>query len=124
LSQFKLGSPGSRILPGQLRGDGRFEWIHWEGRKLRTGGFSGGNTLVFGNKVMDERPDRWFITSGQTIGAADTRSKRIWMLDDRGNTLPGFPLGGETPFVLLEENGYQLVITVAGGEVWGYRRGM
>lgn len=124
LSRFKLGGPGSRILPGQLRGDGRFEWIHWEGRKLRTGGFSGGNTVVFGNRAMDERPDQWFITSGQTIGAADTRSKRIWMLDDRGNTMPGFPLGGETPFVLLEENGYQLVITIAGGEVWGYRRGM
>ncbi|MCC7464877.1 MAG: PQQ-binding-like beta-propeller repeat protein [Saprospiraceae bacterium] len=124
VTRYQLGAAGSLILPGQLQGDGRFEWMNWEGRKLRTGGFSGENTVVYGNKMLEERPDRWFITPGQTIGAVDTRSKRIWMLDERGNLLPGFPLGGETPFVLLQENSYQWVVTAVNGEVWGYRRAL
>jgi hypothetical protein len=43
------------------------------------------------------------------------------MFDRDGNLLPGFPLGGPTPFELYREKDFQLLITTVNQEIWAYR---
>jgi hypothetical protein len=121
ITRHSTGKPGSTVVFGQLRGDAGYEWVQWDGKNLRCGGFSGGKTVVYNHKNMKGSLDQWFISAQQTIGAVDSKRKRIWMFDRDGNLLPGFPLGGQTPFELYREKDFQLLITTVNQEIWAYR---
>ncbi|HAD12178.1 MAG TPA: hypothetical protein DCF33_07035 [Saprospirales bacterium] len=121
VTRYDTNRPGSTLLFGQFRGDPGYEWVQWDGGNLRLGGFSGEKMVVYSSKSMKDRPNHWFITPYQTIGAVDTISKRIWMFDRNGHLLPGFPLGGQTPFEHFREKDLQLLITSVNQEIWAYR---
>ncbi|MDO8365582.1 MAG: hypothetical protein Q7T20_02210, partial [Saprospiraceae bacterium] len=47
--------------------------------------------------------------------------RRIWMLDNKGKVLPGFPLGGNTKFEFTQINGVEMLVVGNNNGVWAYR---
>lgn len=121
ITTYEAGKSGSLTLFGQIQGDARYEWVQWDGKNLRIGGFPGEKKVIYSSIAIKERPDQWFLTANQVLGAVDTKSKRIWMFDQQGNPLPGFPLGGEAQFERTQSTGIQLLVTSVNQEIWVYR---
>lgn len=120
-SVVQAGKPNGSAAFGQLAGDARFEWAYLEGKSARVGVWdkSGGRSLF--PIDFPEKQHRIFFCPHHRIGTVDQRGRRIWLFDEQGKPRPGFPLGGNTSFVLYVINGVEMLITGNGNAVWAYR---
>ncbi|MDX1911606.1 MAG: DUF3352 domain-containing protein [Saprospiraceae bacterium] len=116
----QAGKPNGSAAFGQLAGDARFEWAYLEGKSTRVGAWdnSGGKSLF--SIDFREKQHRIFFCPDHRIGTVDLRGRRIWLFDQQGNPRPGFPLGGNTAFVLYTVNGVEILVTGNGNAVWAY----
>lgn len=117
VSEQRPGRPASMATFGQLLGDERFEYAVLEGKDLMVGNW--GKTLF--KTQFPEKQQHVFFTSKQRIGTVDKKGRRIWLLDNRGKTMPGFPLGGNTAFEFGSLNGVEMLVVGNGNGVWAYR---
>ena len=98
VSTYKVGHVGTVAAFGQLTGDARFEWAAFEGKNLTVGTL---DKLLFKTQYP-EHPQIVFFTQNK-IATVD-HGRRVWMLDNKGNMLPGFPHGVNTKFEFAQIN--------------------
>jgi len=110
------GRPGSLAAFGQLLGDERFEFAVLEGKNLRVGNWE---KILFETQ-FPEKQHHVFFTSNNRIGTVDKKGRRIWLLNNQGKTMPGFPLGGNTAFEFGSLNGVEMLVVGNGNGVWAY----
>jgi hypothetical protein len=115
------GQGASAAVFGQLTGDERLEWAYWQGKVLRVGEWGAkGPKKLFSTSFAQKQQEVFFLP-GARIGTVDKREKRVWALDAKGQTLPGFPLGGNTVFDIGPLNGAQVLTVGNATSVWAYR---
>jgi Protein of unknown function (DUF3352)/PQQ-like domain len=124
VSSWQVGNPGSVIAFGQLTGDARFEWAVLEGKNLIAGVFPDGTNTrasqIFKTR-LPEKQHLLFFSKNNRIGTVNTQGRRLWLLDKKGNTIAGFPLGGNTEFRLTRLNGVDMLVSGNINGVWAYR---
>ena len=113
----QFGSPGSVAALGQLTGDERFELALLNGQNLTVRTW---DKSLFKTQ-FSEKQQLVFFTQNNHIGTVDRQGRRVWMLNNQGNVLPGFPLGGNTTFELGRLNGVDMLVVGNGNSVWAYR---
>ncbi|MFN0173685.1 MAG: DUF3352 domain-containing protein [Saprospiraceae bacterium] len=117
VSMDKVASLGGTVAAfGQLTGDARFEWAAFEGKRLTVGTWG---KQLFKSQFPENQQIVFFTQS--KIATVDERGRRIWMLDNKGKMLPGFPLGGNTKFEFALINGVNMLVVGNGNGVWAYR---
>jgi hypothetical protein len=59
------------------------------------------------------------------IGAVDASTGKIYLIDEKGDLFPGFPLAGRTRFAVIEPPAgtYPLLVVADGNTVYGYEVG-
>ncbi len=102
---------------GQLTGDQRFEMAILDGKKLTVKTW---DKLLF-EIQFPEKQHLVFFCKNNRIGTVDRLGRRVWLLDDKGKTVAGFPLGGNTLFELGHLNGVDMLVVGNGNSVWAYR---
>ncbi|MFN0036796.1 MAG: DUF3352 domain-containing protein [Saprospiraceae bacterium] len=120
VSAQQVGKPGSVVAFGQLVGDARFEWAVLEGKDLTVGDFGKSGSPFFKTQ-FPEKQQLVFVNKNNRIGTVDLRGRRVWLLDSKGETAAGFPLGGNTPFEFGLLNGVEMLVVGNGNGVWAYR---
>ncbi len=121
VSTLQVGKPGSAAAFGQLSGDARFEWAVLEGKNLTVGGWGKLGAFQTFKTQFPEKQHLVFMTQNHQIGTVDKQGRRVWLLDNKGNTIPGFPLGGNTAFEFCRLNEVNMLVSGNVNGVWAYR---
>ncbi len=121
VSTMQVGKPGSVAAFGQLSGDARFEWAVLEGKNLTVGGWGKLGAFQTFKTQFPEKQHLVFITNAHQIGTVNKQGRRVWLLDNKGNTVPGFPLGGNTAFEFCRLNEVDMLVSGNVNGVWAYR---
>lgn len=116
-----------RLAFADVVGDKRMDYLGLEAAELSVYSYSEqGFTRQF-NKKYPFRPDTvWTIRSElldrSFIGLQDRNREQIWLLDETGRVLPGYPLAGKFPFVPAEspKMATPLLLSVSGRRLYGY----
>jgi hypothetical protein len=120
VSVLQAGNPGSATAFGPLKGEA-YAWAVLDGKKLRVGDWgTRTNTGLFSHQFPEKQSQVFFVKNGQ-IGTVDSVSRQVWLLDSKGNTHAGFPLGGNTRFELGSINGVDMLVVGNINGVWAYR---
>jgi len=121
VSAQQVGKPGSLVSFGQLTGDASFEWAALGEKSLRIGTWGKGVIATSSKAQFPDRKPQIFIPKNQRIGLVDPQRRRVWLLDEAGKTMAGFPLGGNTVFEFGLLNGVNMLVVGNGNGVWAYR---
>jgi len=121
VSAQQVGKPGSVMNFGQLTGDAGFEWVVFGEKSLRIGTMGKGMFASTSKAQFPEKKPQIFIPKNHRIGIVDPQRRRVWLLDEAGKTLAGFPLGGNTIFEFGHLNGVNMLVVGNGNGVWAYR---
>jgi len=106
---------------GQLTGDASFEWAALGEKSLRIGTWGKGVIATSSKAQFPDRKPQIFIPKNKRIGLVDPQRRRVWLLDEAGKTMAGFPLGGNTVFEFGLLNGVNMLVVGNGNGVWAYR---
>jgi outer membrane protein assembly factor BamB len=118
---IQAGNSNTTAAFGQLTGDACYEWAVLEGKKAHIGAWEKPEGARLFSIEFPEKQHRVFFCPNRRIGSVDQRGRRVWLFNEKGQALPGFPLGGNTPFVLGEINGVEMLVAGNGNTVWAYR---
>ena len=118
---LQAGKPGSVVAFGPLKNDASYAWALLEGRQLRVGDWGEGSDVELFKRQFPEKQSQVFFVQNNQIGTVDSVSRRVWLLDSKGNTQAGFPLGGNTRFELGRINGVDMLVVGNVNGVWAYR---
>lgn len=117
--------PGARFLFGNLTGDDRKDYLAYRGAEMRAHFYEGNSFRPFFTQTLPSVPDTVFLIPRPGyawIGLLDRKAGKISLLDNAGQPIPGFPLAGDTPFVMTPlRTGGQLVVAGNGASVYAYR---
>ena len=120
VSVLQGGNPGSATAFGPLKG-GAYAWAVLDGKQLRVGDWGTRTNTVFFSCQFPEKQSQVFFVKNEQIGTVDTVGRRVWLLDSKGNTRAGFPLGGNTLFELGRIHGVEMLVVGHVNGVWAYR---
>ncbi len=122
----KFGA-GHRFAVGDIDGNGTSEYLFSEGKKLTV--FATDGKKLFDRSfpdVISEVPFVCSMGSGiNKIGVVVEAQNKIYLLDKNGSITKGFPLDGNTPFILGKFNDanswFNLIVGTEGNTVVNYR---
>ena len=117
--------PGTHFLFLDLAGDARKDYLAYRAAELKAHYYEGNQFKPHFAKALPFVPDTAFVIARpqhQWIGLLNRKSRKIYLLDEQGASLPGFPLAGDTPFCLVPlTGGGLLAVTGYGDRVYAYR---
>jgi len=119
--------PGHRFSAEDIDGNGSLEYLFAEGKKLTVFGSDG--KKLFERTFPDDISQTPFICQMGTgvvkIGVVVKGANKIYLLDKNGSFTRGFPLDGNTSFVLGKfndaNNWYNLIVGSEGNTLVNYR---
>jgi len=119
--------PGHRFAAEDINGDGSMEYLFAENKKLTV--FSNAGTKLFERsfpQAISEIPFVCTLTKEVTkIGIVVKGENKIYLLDKNGSISWGFPLTGNTPFILGKFNDsssyFNLLVGSEDGTVINYK---
>ena len=122
----KFGA-GHRFAVGDIDGNGTSEYLFSEGKKLTV--FSTDGKKLFDRSFPDAISEVPFVCSMGSginkIGVVVEAQNKIYLLDKNGSITKGFPLDGNTPFILGKFNDanawFNLIVGTEGNTVVNYR---
>jgi len=117
-----------RFAFGDVTGDARFDYVSLSDTTLAVYAYNGNKLEKILQQGIGWVPDGVFIVdmpgeSHAAIGLWSASRRRIHLLHADGSPYPGFPLGGATPFSVVDLFGnQQRILVVANGDsVYAYR---
>jgi hypothetical protein len=117
--------PGTRFLFLELAGDERKDYLSYRAAELKAHYYEGNRFKPHFAQTLAFVPDTAFVIprpQRDWIGLLSRKSRKIYLLDEQGRLLPGFPLAGDTPFSLVPlPGGGTLAVTGYGNRVYAYR---
>ena len=119
--------PGHRFAAEDIDGNGSLEYLFAEGKKLTV--FAPDGKKLFERTFPDDISQTPFICQMGTgvvkIGVVVKGANKIYLLDKNGSITRGFPLDGNTSFVLGKfndaNNWYNLIVGSEGNTLVNYR---
>ncbi|GEM_PF-847259 len=118
---------GHRFAVVDLDGNGSYEYLFAEGKKLSV--FSSDGKKLFDHSFADAITETPFICSFgpgiNKIGIVLGNQNKVYLLDKNGAVMRGFPLDGNTSFILGKFNDsnswYNLIVGGEGNTLVNYR---
>ena len=104
-----------------LFGDSRKEVIIRSGNKVKSYGYNEKNQfLLFHEYQLESSIDQIFLT-GNHIGILQKQSRKIYLLDEKLDLHPSFPLEGTTPFQYIRNKDETYIIVGLGNQLIKYQ---
>ncbi|MEZ4994663.1 MAG: hypothetical protein R2824_29865 [Saprospiraceae bacterium] len=109
-------------------GNNRSDYLVAAGRRLSLHGYTSNGMVKRFEKTFPQRIERAFVPDvdgrgKKKIGILLEPAEKIYLLDEEGEPVPGFPLAGSTPFLLLDlfQTGEQQIIVGYRDELLVYQ---
>ncbi len=114
---------GARLLLEDVIGDARKDYLTLVARQLTLHHYEGSNYIADFNRSFPQAMDTLFLAQsknrgGALLGVGSRKKQVLYLLDEKGNTVTGFPIAA-TAGGILQPSG--LLIAVLEEKVYAYR---
>ena len=98
--QLGKGNQKSLGILASISGDSRLDYAILQDKKLVASAYKGNNIQTVFSTQLPGKQDTIFEIEGDRIGSLHREKNQIFLVDNKGNIHPDFPLAGTGPFVV------------------------
>jgi len=114
---------GARLLLEDVIGDARKDYLTLAAQQLTLHHYTGTNYIADFNRTFPQAMDTLFLAQsknqgGGLLGVGSRKRQVLYLLDEKGSTLPGFPIAASAGGILQPSG---LLIAVLNEKVYAYR---